>query len=46
MKSPETDDRGVRALAGRGTSLASMWSPAPRQGALVGIAFPGGFTTG
>jgi hypothetical protein len=46
MKSPVTDDFGLRALEGHGTSLVSMWSPAPRQGALVRLAFPGGFTTG
>jgi hypothetical protein len=46
MKSPGTDDWGLRALEGRGTSLVSMWGPAPRQGALARIAFPGGFTTG
>jgi hypothetical protein len=41
MKSPDADDRGLRALEGRGTNLVPVPSgPAPRQGALVGIAPP------
>jgi hypothetical protein len=48
MKSPGTDDRGLRALEGRGTSFSPMRStfrtpfrgPAPRQGVLVGNAPP------
>jgi hypothetical protein len=48
MKSPGAEDRGLRVLEGRGTSHVSMpstlWNlfsdPAPRQGALVGIAPP------